>query len=97
MDVLRELLPGGGPGLPEPGELVDSLEQATAERVVAELDAIHGQDRKPGGKAAVLRQVEQGRYQLAPGQVASPAKDDEQRRIELFRIPHSACASSQDV
>ena len=80
---MRELIPGGGLGFPETGELIDAIVQPTAQRVIAELDAVHRDDRKLRGQAAVLREVEQGRHEFAPGQVTGSAKNDEHRRFEL--------------
>ncbi len=83
LNVLRELIPDGGLGFSEAGELIDAVVQPAAQRVIAELDAVHHDDRKPCGQAAILREVEQGRHEFSPGQVTGSAKNDEHRRFEL--------------
>ena len=90
MDVLRELIPGGGLGFSETGELIDAIVQPSAQRVIAELDAVHRNDRKLCGQAAVLREVKQGRHEFPPGQVTGSAKNDEHRRFELVIRFHAA-------
>jgi hypothetical protein len=91
--MLRELIPNGGPRFPEAGELIDAIVQPAAQSNVAKFDAIHRNDGKLRGQTAILRKVEQSRHELAPGQVAGPAKNDEHRRFELvnrFESGHRA-------
>ena len=83
MDVLRELIPRGGLGFSETGELIDAVVQPAAQRVIAEFDAVHRDDRKLRGQAAILRKIEQGRHEFPPGQVTGSAKNDEHRRFKL--------------
>ena len=82
MDMLCKQIPRGGFGFTEAGELIDSVMPTVPQCAVAELNAVHRDDRKLRGLAAILRQIEQGRDQLAPGQVASPAKNDEYNWVE---------------
>src|ERR1019366_4981315 len=83
MDVLRELIPRGGLGFSETGELINAIVQPAAQCVVAEFDAVYRDDSKLRGQAAILREVEQGWHELAPGQVTSTAKNDKHRRFKL--------------
>ena len=83
-----EMIPGGGLGPPETGKLIDAVVQPLAQLIVAERDAVDRDYCETGGEAAVLREVEQGRDQLAPGEVACAPENDEHRRIKLFRGFH---------
>jgi hypothetical protein len=54
-------------------------------------NAIHRDDRKISGHAAVLGEVQQGRHEFPPGQVTGSAKNDEHRRFGLvirFQDPY---------
>ena len=97
MDVLGELIPRGGLGFSETGELIDAIVQPAAQRVVAKLDAVHRDDRKLRGQAAILREVEQGRHEFPPGQVTGSAKNDEHRRFELVIRFHDTHSFSHSV
>ena len=80
---MRELIPRDGLGFSETGKLIDAVVQPAAQRVIAKLDAVHRDDRKLRGQAAILREVEQGRHEFPPGQVTGSAKNDEHRRFKL--------------
>jgi len=79
-----EFVPLLDPGLTAAGELPDSRMQTLAQVVLAERDAVHRDNRKMRRNAMALREVEQGRHQLPPGQIARAAKDDEYVRLELI-------------
>jgi hypothetical protein len=69
---------------PLPGELPDSLMQMLAQGILAELDAVHRDNREMNRNTVALGKVEQGRHQLPPGQVARSAEDDEYVWFELI-------------
>jgi len=75
-----EFVPGGRLRRPEPRKPTDAGVQALAQPFVAELDPVDDDDGEVVRQAAVLREVEEGRDQLAPGQVPAAAEDDEDRR-----------------
>ena len=54
LDVLSKLIPRGGLGFTETGELIDPIVQPTAQRFIPEFDAVHRDDRELCGLAAVL-------------------------------------------
>jgi len=83
MDVFSKLIPSGGLGYSETGELIDAIVQPAAQCVIAELDSVNRDDRKLRRQAAILRKVEQGWHEFPPGQVTGSAKNDEHRRFEL--------------
>ncbi len=83
MDVLRELIPRDGLSFSETGKLIDAIMQSATQRVIAELDAVHRDDCKLRGQAAILREVEQSGHEFAPGQITGSAKNNEHRRFEL--------------
>ena len=78
-------------------ELLDAVVETPAQRFVAEVDAIHRDDRKMSGHAAVLGEVEQGRHEFPPGQVTGSAKNDEHRRFELIIGFHDLISFSHSV
>jgi len=84
MQVRCEQFPRGRFYLAKTGKAVDAIAQPPTQCVIAEIDAVHRDDRKLGGEAAILREVEEGWNQLAPRQVTSAAENDEDGRIELF-------------
>ena len=68
-----------------------------AQRVIAELDAAHRDNRKLGGKAAIQREVEEGRDQFPQRQVAGGAENYEHSRIEAISGFHEASRISRLV
>ena len=70
----RELLVGGALGALD---LLEALLQPGAVVVVAHRLARDGEDPPALRQLAVAKRLEQGRHELAPGQVAGAADDDE--------------------
>src|ERR1017187_3379333 len=83
MDVRCEEIPDGGLGFSETGKLVDAVVQSSPQRVIAELDAVHRDDRELCRQTSILREVEQGRHEFPPSQVTGSAKNDEHSRFKL--------------
>jgi len=96
-DVLGEFIPGGVLRFAKPRELVDALVQPRAQLFVAHGNAIHRDDRKIGGHAPVLGEVEQRGHEFAPGQITGSAKNDKYRRFELVVGLHGPQAFSHSV
>jgi hypothetical protein len=63
-------------------ELLDAVVEAPSRLFVAQINAIHRDDRKVGGHTSVLGEVKQGRHEFPPSQVTGSAKNDEYRRFE---------------
>jgi hypothetical protein len=88
--VPGKFIPKGSLGFSKSRELVDAIVQPLAKLFVAHDDAIHRDDRKIGGHASVLEEVEQGRHEFPPGQVTSSAKNDEDSRFKLVIRFHAS-------
>ena len=91
--MARELAPFAGFHVSLARELFDPVVETPAQFFVVQVDAVHRDDRKISGQAAVLREVKQGRHQFPPGQITHSAKDGEHGWFEvvLFDDPTSRC------
>ena len=87
-EVGGEDLPGPVLGLPLPAELVHPVARVLEVDGRVLLLDVEGDDLERLGERLVQPEVVEGRHQLAPGQVAAAAEDDESRRIGRF-VPHA--------
>ena len=81
------LRPGGWPVVGSIVMILGLLEarlEPGAVLIVRQLLARHGQDAAAGRQAAVAMGLEQGRHQLAPGQITRAAEQDQVERHAVF-------------
>jgi hypothetical protein len=83
-DVPGKILPLRDVHLPIAREPPYTVEKVSVQRRIAQGDAIDGNDRKSPGHLSAPVQIEQGRQQLAPGQITGPAENDKHSRFGLF-------------
>ncbi len=93
----RELGPLLGRAFAGAGKLLNARMQALAQSVIAEFDAVHGDNGKVRRNAMTLGKIKQSRHQLPPSQVARSAEDDEYVRCELIARFHCAQVFIQSV
>ena len=65
------------------GEPLDPVVQTPAQGRVVQIGAIHHDDREIRRHPPVPGEIEQGRHQLAPSQVAGSAENDENARVQM--------------
>jgi len=96
VDVLRELIPCGDLRFAKAGELVDTIVQPLAQIVVAELNAVHRNNRKLSREAAVRERSNKPGTSFARSSHRL-AKNDEHSRFELVIRLHDAYFFSHSV
>jgi hypothetical protein len=67
VDMPGKLAPCAGFHYSVARELLDTGVETPAQRFVAQVHAIHRDDRKISGQTAVLGEVKQGRHEFPPG------------------------------
>ena len=85
-----ELVPLLDRAFPAVGELLDPFMQMLAQSVLAECNAVHGDNREMKWNTMALGEVKQSRHQLPPCQVTGSSEDNEYVWFELIVGFHRA-------
>ena len=95
-DPLGKDLPVGGLRRAAAGELLDSFPQVPAQPILADLLLIQPDHRERLRQLAVQVEIEQGRDELAPGEITDGAEDHDDGRLQARISVHPQSDLGQD-